>query len=37
MNFNLILISADEIKDEDKIFDSVYEKPVPLKKMVELF
>jgi len=35
-NFNITLVSADEIENEDNLFDSMIEKPVPLKKMLDI-
>jgi len=35
--FYISLISAGEIEDENKLFDSIFEKPLPLKKMAEIY
>jgi len=35
--FNIILVSADELENDDKLFDFVIEKPIPMKKMEEFY
>jgi len=36
-NFTITLVSADEIENDEKLFDFTIEKPVPMKKILEIY
>jgi len=35
--FNITLVSADEIENEENLFNYIFEKPVPLKKIIDIY
>jgi len=36
-NFAITLVSADEIPNDENLFDYIFEKPVPMKKIHEIY